>query len=322
MSARDELLTGKSLGREGAMLLYRTVWLVAIGSGFPPPAGTSDWDENAVAETAHDFLDGPRGAKRLLDIALRSVDDRSFERLLEASVRNFLRDIGRRTDFGKVVLRVKEILRDEDAFEKASAEGDRWTLSGGQSAPSAAHPDSLTQATKDIPVTVPKWSSNRRTAPLADRTTFIALIVAILRAASGSLTAVDICHAVVSRLDHRRTALSVELDVRGPASELPDSRSGPADQTLAILHAEDIFESLGDRERIIVTVLEKNVRELGRMIGTGKTQAALLRQQLIDRLSSELEQDEDPDMTAAALCRMCETWVDYRTEKPSATFLD
>ncbi|MCU1694676.1 MAG: hypothetical protein JWR34_739 [Mycobacterium sp.] len=322
MSPRDELLVNRALGQEGAVLLYRTVWLVAVGNGFPAPAGGPDWNEDAVVETAHDFVDGPRGAKRLLDIAVRSVDDRSFARLLEASVRNFLRDIGRRTDFGKVVLRVKELLRDEDAFEKMPADADRWTLTGGPTAPSTAHPDALTLAIRDMPVTLPRWSSDHRTAPLADRTTLVALMVTILRAASGSLTAIDICHALVSRLDHRRTALSVDLDVRRSVSEPPDSRSGPADQTLASLHAHDIFESLSDREKIIVTVLEKNVRELGRMIGTGKTQAAILRQQLIDRLSTELAYDEDPDLTAAALCRECEEWVDYRTDELSATSFD
>jgi hypothetical protein len=319
MSARHELLDNERLGPAGAALLYRTVWLVAVGNRFPPPEGASEWDENAVADTAHDFVDGQRGVRRLLDIAIRSVDDRSFERLLEASVRNFLRDIARRTDFGKVVIRVKEILRDEENFELVPGGGDRWTLAGGRSVPSTAHTDSLSASINDIPAVPPKWSSMRRAAPLADRPTFVTLITAILRAASGSLTTVDITHVLVTRLDHRRTALSVEMDEREGLSEHSQAAADPAGQAVADLHATDIFDSLSDRERIIVTVLDKNVRDLGRVIGTGKTQAALLRQQLVDRLGSALTDDEDPDATAAALCRKCENWVDNRTEVHGAT---
>ena len=140
MTPREEILRDGRLGPEGAELLYRTVWLVAVGNRFPPPEGSSGWDGTAVGEVAHDFIRDQRGPKRLLDVAVRSVDDRSFERLLEAAVLNFLRDMARGTDLGKLIVRLKEILRDEKDFESVPGRPERWALSGGPALPSAAGP--------------------------------------------------------------------------------------------------------------------------------------------------------------------------------------
>lgn len=319
MTPREELLATRKLGQAGAELLYRTVWVVAVGRGFPPPAGSTHWDEIAVRETAHDFVQNARGPKRLLDVAVRSVDDRSFERLLEAAVLNFLRDAARATDFGKLILRAKEILRDEDDFEAIPGPPERWTLAGSVTVPSGSNPDDLASATSGVKVVVPKWSSERRDPPLADRPSFVRLMTRVLTAAAGSLTATDLAYALAARLDHRRTTYATSLDVREQLSEPAQTGGDPALRTVAALHAIDIFNTLSDRERIIVTTLDKNVRDLGRLIGVGKTQAALIRQRLIDRLRDELADDDHPDDTATILCDLCDDWIELRTGSDGAT---
>jgi hypothetical protein len=319
VTPREELLSTRHLGQAGAELLYKTVWLVAVGNGFPPPEGSVSWNETAVMETAHDFVKDRRGPKRLLDIAVRSVDDRSFERLLEAAVLNFLRDLARRTDLGKLIMRVKEILRDEKDFETVPGSPERWTLAGGPTAASAAGPDALASATTGVEVVVPRWTSERRDAPLADRPSFVRLMTSVLTAGAGSLTAVDLAHALAARLDHRKTALATDLDIREQVSEPGPASGDPAARTVAALHAVDIFNSLSDRERIIVTTLDRNVRDLARLIDTGKTQVALIRQRLIDRLRDELAKDDNPDSTATILCELCDDWIERRTGKDDAT---
>jgi hypothetical protein len=319
VTPREELLRTRQLGPAGAQLLYQTVWLVAVGNRFPPPDGSTNWNETAVAETAHDFVKDDRGRKRLLDVAIRSVDDRSFERLLEAAVLNFLRDVARATDLGKVIVRVKEILRDENDFEAVSGSPERWTLAGGVAAPSAAGPDDLASTTAGVEVVVPKWTSERRDAPLADRPSFVRLMTSVLTTAAGSLTAVQLAHALTARLDHRKTTHATPLDILERVSEPGPTKGDPATHTVAELHAVDIFNSLSDRERIIVTTLDTNVRDLARLIDTGKTQAALIRQRLIDRLRDELADDDHPDSTATSLCELCHHWIAGRTRTGDAT---
>ena len=319
MTPREELLSSRRLGQVGAELLYKTVWLVAVGNGFPPPEGSANWDETAVAETAHDFVKDERGPKRLFDIAVRSVDDRSFERLLEAAVLNYLRDMARATDMGKLIVRVKEILRDEKNFETVPRSPERWTLADGPTRRSTASPGELAAATAGVEVVVPRWTSERRHAPLADRASFIRLMISVLTTAAGSLTAVDLVHALTARLDHRRTAYATNLDIREQVSEPARTSHNPATLIVAELHAIDIFNSLSDRERIIVTTLEKNVRDLGLLIDSGKTQAALIRQRLIDRLRDELSDADNPDGIATILCGLCDGWIESRTKRDDAT---
>jgi hypothetical protein len=319
VTPREELLSTRRLGQAGAELLYKTVWVVAVGHGFPPPEGATGWNKNAVAETAHDFVKDERGSKRLLDIAVRSVDDRSFERHLEAAVLNFLRDVARGTDLGKLIVRVKEILRAENDFEAVPGAVELWALTGGPTEPSTASPDSLASATAGVEVVVPKWTSERRDAPLADRSSFVRLMTRVLAAAAGSLTAVEIAHALTARLDHRRTPHAVNLDIREQVSEPGRISENPATRTVARLQAVDIFNSLSDRERIIVTTLDQNVRDLSQLIDTGKSQAALIRQRLVDRLRDELADADAPESTAATLCDLCDEWVESRTKKDDAT---
>jgi len=319
MTAREELLSTGRLGLEGAKLLYRTVRLVAVGHGFPPPRGSQRWDESAGIEVAHNFLEGERGTRRLRDIAVRSVDDRSFERLLDAAVHNFLRDLSRQTDFGKLIVRMKEILRDEAEFEQVPGTSDRWTLAGGEPEPSTLSPSTLTAAIAGTKINVPKWSSDRRDAPLADRPSFVLLMTRVLTAAEGSLATDDLARVLTSRLDHRRTALATTMDIEEYVSERALMEGDSGTSAVAELHAADVFDTLSDRERIILADPEATVRDLAQQLDVGKSQVALLRQRLFDRLRCELDGDDDIDAVVTRLCDLCGEWVRQWTAAKGAT---
>lgn len=320
MSARDELLTTGRLGEAGAMMLYDIVGLVGAARRFPPPEGSTSWDGAAQQIVAHDFLQNPRTPKRLLDITVRSVDNRSFERQLEKAVLNHLRDQARSTDLGKLIVRTKEVLRATDDFVVIPRAGeDMWTVDDALSEPSTVPPREVASAIRREPVVVPKWTSAARDAPLADRDTFVRLIRTILLAARGSLTARDIAGVLTTRLDHRRTPLTVELDSDEGFSEPADPAADPAAQTLSGIRAAEIFDGLSDRQRIIVVSLELNVRDLAFVIETGKSQAAQLRQNLTNRLSAELEDDDDQQGTVRALVELCDGWLEQRTTTTDAT---
>jgi hypothetical protein len=319
VTPREELISTGRLGRAGAELLYKTVGLVAVANRFPPPAGSTRWDETAVAETAHDFVKNQRGSKRLLDLLIRSTDEQSFERLLEKAVLNFLRDVARSTDLGKLVVKVKEILRDNNEFIAVARNPERWSLTNGPVEPSQTSPDDLAAATAGVKVDVHRWTSERRDSPLADGPSFVRLITSVLTAAVGSLTAADIAHALTARLDHRRTPLTLALDIREQIAEPGPAGGDPANRTVAELHALDIFNTLSDSERIIVTTLDHNVRDLAQLIDMSKTQAALIRKRLIDQLRDQLADDDDPDSTATFLCDLCHGWIEDRTYTDDAT---
>lgn len=328
MTPREEVLATQRIGRAGAILLYRLVYVIAIARNFPPPPGFDRWDPSAVTETAHDFLDGPRGARRVIDIAIRAADEQAFERVLEQAIVNHLRDISRRTDMGRLVRRVTEVLTDEPAFSRvtgattaAAAPGKtvaRWALKDGSTAASGTPETTLIAALASVPVTIPEWSSERRSAPLADRRSFITMLTAVLAAADGSLTAADIAHVIATRLDHHRTPLSIELDVLETVAERSPA-TDPAVQASSAVRAAEIFAGLSENERILLACFDLPVRDLGTVLTLRKSQASLLRQRLAARLHAELADDEDPDNTVADLCRRCEQWTQNRTATLHAT---
>ncbi|WP_253660940.1 hypothetical protein [Williamsia maris] len=79
------------------------------------------------------------------------------------------------------------------------------------------------------------------------------------------------------------------------------------------MRATEIFQGLSDRERIIVATVEDSIRDLGALIGTGKSQAAHLRQRLFERMAGELRDDDQPEETVGTLIVLCDDWVRRRT---------
>lgn len=320
MTPREELLSTRRLGEAGARLLYETIRLVVRAYHFPPPDNHAHWEEHDIQAAAHEFLQGERGGRRLLDVAIRSVDERSFERHLAASVRNYLRDQARRTELGKLIVRIKSVLRREAEFVEIARSGEAlWTTVNGPSHPTPASPAELAAATRNVEVVVPRWESKTRDAPLADHDSFVRLIRAVLETAAGSLNAVDIAHALASRFDLRRIPLSLDLDGGSNYSEPVALNGDPASMTVSAMRAAEILDGLSDRERIIVTTLDKSIRDLGDLIGTGKTQAAHLRQRLLDRVAHTLRDDDQPEETVSALMDLCNDWLEHWTDTADAT---
>jgi hypothetical protein len=321
MTPREEVLAEQRIGPAGAALLYRLVRMIALSRNFPPPPGSVGWDDVAVTETAHDFLDGERGRRRVADIAIRSVDEITFERIMETAVVNHLREISRRTDMGKLVVRVTEILTDEDDFQHVASQPARWTIKGGRAEPSAVPDTQLATAVVSTQVKIPAWSSERRSAPLADRESFIRLLRAVLTVADGSLTAADLSQALATRLDHRRTPLSIELDVLESIAERAP-RQDPAVQATTTVRAAQIFDQMDDRSRVLIALYEQPLRDLGEVLAIGKSQAGLLRQRLTDWLREELKDDTEAEETITEIRKLCESWLEDRNTAPGATSAD
>jgi hypothetical protein len=321
MGAYEELRSTGRLGPAGALLLYKVVQVVARARNFPPPQGHVQWDRDAAADAAHDFLDGARGRKRLADLAARAVDEESFERLLHAAVLNFHRDQSRRSDMGAMILRIGDILERSELFATVGGQPARWHLPGVPAEPSTVPPTQLATAVNAEPnVTVPRWQSSRRRAPQADFDTFERLIGRVLAAAAGSLTASQIAEAIASRLDPRRSPLTVELDV---LERLPDPSldARTEDEVVGRLHAADVFARLSDREKILLATWERPVRDLGEVLGVARSQATVLRQRLATVLASELANDEEADVVVQQLVGLANDWLRQRTNGPGTAFV-
>ncbi len=318
MSARDELLGGE-LGPVAATALYRSVRITALAHNFPPPPGNDMWDGDAVEAVAHDFLTGSKGLARLTEIALRTTDDRSFARLLDAAVLNHHRDVARSTDLGRLIRRLKEVLNDSDRFARAPQGQDWWHHVDQPAVASTVPHTELAASLLDVRVVVPKWDSETRERPIADRDSLERLLGTALTIAQGALTDADLAELVAGRVETRRSPLTIELDllegISEPAAALPD----PGNAQIHTQHATAIFDQLSDVQRIILMVADDTVREIATILGVGKTKAAQQRRRLFDFLQGQLADSEDDASILSELSNLCAGWFEQRTQTLGAT---
>ena len=119
MSAFDELRRTGRFGPDGTKMLYATMRAVGSRRGFPPPEGYDTWDGDAAITAAHEFLVHKRTKARMTDLAVKATDDDSLGRLLAKAVWNYLRDLGRATEVGRLVLRINDVLSSDERFVRS-----------------------------------------------------------------------------------------------------------------------------------------------------------------------------------------------------------
>jgi hypothetical protein len=308
----EELLDGGTLGPAGAHVLYRTVRAVGIAHGFPPPEGRPAWDADAVAEVAHDFMTDERTPRRLTHLAVHAVDDDSFDRILHRMVLNFLKDGGRRTETGRLMLRLRDVLgRSPDEF--VAEPGDRWRLASQPSQPSGVSPAVLVQAASvETDVTVPRWAAQtRRRPPAADAASLERLSRRVLAAAAGTVALDQLAQSIAPRLGLTPRPLAQAVDDRDPL----DSVAAPqhTDAVLDSMRAGEIFGILNQRERLLLATVGTPVRDLRPVLGVGPSQAAELQARLRALLASELREDEDYEAVFFHLIDQARAWAADRT---------
>jgi hypothetical protein len=317
MSPLEELQADGRLGPEGARLLYRIVRTVVVGHGFPPPGERAAWNGEAVAETAHEFLADERTPKRLAHLLVHALDDDSFRRILHRMVLNFLRDGGRRTEIGRLMLRLRDVLGRSEEF--VAEAGDRWRLEKQPPAPSSAPPAVLMEAAaRERHVDVPRWSAQtRRRAPAADAASLERLCRRVLEAAAGTVALDELAQAVAPRLGLTPTPLAQAPGDRDPF----ESVAGPqhADAVLDGLRAAEIFSILGRRERLLLAWAGTPVRELRSVIGLGPSQAAELQARLRALLAAELQDDEGYEAVFFHLVDQAKAWARQQKEYQEPT---
>ena len=319
MSAYTELRSGQP-ATAFADLLGRTVLAVALRGGFPPPDG-GQWSGAKANDVAVSFLTHHRTPKIIDSMLLTCGDEQALARVLQGVVRNFLRDLGRATEMGRLVVRVRRALRESTTFQPVR--GDRWALAGGPAAASGIGPDALAAAASSVPITFQLWSPTaRRNEPFADRNSIEALLAAVLTAAGGSLRAGDLARALAPSLQVVSSPVLAELDPGDHPAALPlDLEVDQVGNDVANRdRAQEVFAVLSDRERIALAYVDLNSRELGELLQLGHSQAAIIKNRAIELLQRELGDESDGQEVAELVLEFTKIWSERRTDRDDETY--
>jgi hypothetical protein len=240
-----------------------------------------------------------------------SSDDASLQRLLHQAVRNHLRSIGRRTDFGALVRRVRNVLEGDERFMLAGGTPRLWTLTTTRSRdPFTGQPETLVQAAWTVgDVKVVRWRSDTRRSPLADRDSISRICEGILETYPTAMTVAQLSRAIASRLNVAEPPLLVELDdaLAKPIDDAFDD--GPANRLLEGTSTRAVWERLSERERAVLTVLDLSVRDAADQLRLGKSQTGVAMKRIRTIIEEECVDEVNRGMVTRRLQDIADLYI-------------
>ncbi len=270
--AYDEARVQGGLGPSGVALLYESVDAVRRFSGFPPPAGHDRWGADAVTEIAHEILTRPA---ILAGVIARAGDDESFERVLESAVRNFLRSQYRTTERGRMMRSLRRVVEGDDEVVTVAAGSPGagcWSLPvDATTPPFAGRVTDLVQAAFGVPdVRRARWRTDARNRPpMAEPASLRRVVRAILAAAGSPVRPATVLQVIAERFPVA-DAVSVVALTEVIAEQTADAgQVTPSDR----LVAEEIWDQLSERERLVAGILDQSVRDIAAETGMSRNMA-------------------------------------------------
>ncbi|MFE3864825.1 hypothetical protein ACFXPT_30890, partial [Streptomyces goshikiensis] len=270
---------------------------------FPVLAPSAGWQKADEEDLLHEFLADRLQAVTANLLAL-ATDDDSVGRLLRTSIRRWLIGQARETALGSVRRSLEKVLTECSAFEAVppgEAGAGRWRLSGTMVQPWSGPPDLLVEAAYAVPnIKIPKWTSETRRAPLADRKSLEAVIRAVLSTAAGSIEVAQLVEVFIGRFPVALDPIVLPLPDDAKSQITASAHASPEeivlasdDEAVAASAAAQIVAMLSPQERGMVAYLE-SPGELKAYLGCGRSQAYHHRTRLKEKLQ-QLVGNEDED---------------------------
>jgi hypothetical protein len=319
MSALTDLRRGE-FGEDFAGLLYLSMRAVARARNFPPPADHTVWSPDAVLEASHDFLISTHARRRLTELAVLAADDEELVRLLQTACLNFLRERSRATTIGRLIRRLKDLLRSDPRFAEVAAgqvgAGNVILAGTTATAPFGGRREDLARAAWSVKdVTIVRWTPNaRRESPIADRDSLLRVSLAVLAFAEGSLPWDQLAAAVGERFGLSTRSVpgvvatddldSIGTEADAATAAYPASAIAPTEPLFRTAAAESLLTQLTNTEILVLAHLDEPVRTIATFINASPSTAAVLKNKVADKLRILLTDDDDAEETALEAIRL------------------
>lgn len=241
MTAWEELTRQARLGPATVDLLIQLTWQVIRATPFPPPSPHRTWSNQAILDLLAAMIDTKNGPEFAIKCAVEATDEKSLERLLRRTIRNWLIDQARGTTVGRMRRRLVTLLTADSRFTRASellGGDDGWTLpEHGNSVWLGDPADLYTAVATGQAGTLDDLNSAGRTS--ARNTQAITDFVSdLLQEARGAVRDQIIARGVVTRFNLEAVELSDgEMDSR------PSHEDSVVESQVIVLDVRDRIES-------------------------------------------------------------------------------
>jgi len=314
--AYEELLRTGQLGPETFELLRRLVHRVRRSSGFPPPEGYAQWNDDAAYEVITAMLSREGAGQHFVTgCFVQAFDQVSLERLFLASIKNFLIDEAKKTPRGKLRRRIARLMGEDASFRQEPGSPPRWALS--------EHPagavwqgdldNLIAEAWRVRGVGITRWNHSGPT-PKATVHALVAVLVQVLRHARGAVREEDLAKVLQDRFALLAPARFASLYADNGAFADPIAEAGTAtqaDSAGAGGIAGDIWQQLTTNERLVLPYLDEDAHHAAQLLEVGQEQAGAVLAGLKEKLRLALVDDGEQAAVMRALLERCESFEPY-----------
>jgi hypothetical protein len=310
VSAYGELTATGAIGDETLDLLRRLSAQYTRTHSFPPPDGYDRWNDEAVDDLlAAMFSD--KGPAFVMACLAGASDQASLERMLLATIGNYLKDGAKRTERGKLRRRLRGLLERDPRFVRFAAAQvgvDGWALAGTPpefTRRSIAELQGAALAVRGVSVT--RWNTAGPT-PTGTRHALLTVAEAVLAAAEGIVGDDDLARVLESRFALIAPPRFTQLDYPGLPGE---AATHPDDEPSVLVavddRAEDLWQSLTQLERSLLPHLGEPDDVLATISGVGPREARAIADTLAEKLRLATVDDQQHDDLVLALLALCQT---------------
>ncbi|WP_326759126.1 hypothetical protein OHB35_15215 [Streptomyces phaeochromogenes] len=319
ISTFDELHELGHFGPVCLSLIYKLVWEEA--RRLPVLAPAAGWQKADLEDLLGDFL-ADRIEPVTANLLALAKDDDSVGKLLRTSIRHWLIDRSRKTAVVSVGRSLEKVLSDSASFEMVlpGSEGaGRWRLANTTVQPWSGPLTPLVEAAYAVPnIKIPRWNSETRRAPIADRASIEAVIHAVLTAAAGSMEVAQLVEVFTNRFPVVLDPVVVSLPPDAGSVIAVDAHPSPeelvlecVDDTEDASRAEGIVSVLSPQERRTVPYLN-SAGGIQTLLGCGRSQAYHHAARLREKLRQLVGDGDDVRSVGSEVIRLCGGAVETR----------
>jgi hypothetical protein len=237
-----------------AALVLRLAAQVARTQTFPHPHGYPRWTDPAVEELAAKVYK-KTGKGFALKILEQATSQESMERLLLATIRNFLIDEAKATETGKLRRRLENVLPSDPQkrFVFYTSPFDAWALAGAPDEVWQGDPEQLEEAARRVRgYTIDRWNEGGPT-PRRVKEALWETSAGILSWTSARVEAQRLAAALRLRFIHiSRLDLTSLSDLHADEEPTTDSSAGTEVEALRNITVDEIWASLSPLERQVL----------------------------------------------------------------------
>jgi hypothetical protein len=265
-------------------------------------------------DVTHDFL-VDRIKPLTAALLAQATSDASLGKLLRTSIKNWLIDRARATGTGPLRRTIEKVLSTTSLFERVAADKEgagRWRLANSDSEPWGGNVDDLIATAWSVQdVRVPKWASDTRRPPIADRASLVEIIRAVLERAGGSLETADLVIVFANRFAAALDPLVVSIDDDENTIDVAATASAPEETLLADAVALDVATAaaeiagrLTQAERAIVPLLGDS-SSIQQRLGKGRSQSAAIAAKLKSKVRELAGTGADAEEVVREVVALC-----------------